>query len=205
MSTEALPVHAALAAVMADVAGVAKRDENTQHGFSFRGIDAILNAVGPVLRRHAVVVLPHVEEVREAVVEVGRNRTRMGHVTVLVTYTFIGPDGSTVSCRVPGEAMDAGDKAASKAMSVAFRTALIQALALPTDEPDPDGQSYERAAAPALMSSSQQTAIAEALAGLDDEARDELSSWWKGQGFPPLSSGRLTQEHATVVLAHLDP
>ena len=29
-------------------------------------------------------------------------------------------------------------------MSVAFRTALLQALALPTDEPDPDSQVYER-------------------------------------------------------------
>jgi hypothetical protein len=37
-----------------------------------------------------------------------------------------------------------GDKAAPKAMSVAFRTALLQALALPTDEPDPDSQSFER-------------------------------------------------------------
>ena len=46
--------------------------------------------------------------------------------------------------RVAAEAWDSGDKAAPKAMSVAFRTALLQALALPTDDPDPDSQSYER-------------------------------------------------------------
>jgi thermostable 8-oxoguanine DNA glycosylase len=32
-------------------------------------------------------------------------------------------------------------------MSVAFRTALLQALSLPTDEADPDSSSYERSSA----------------------------------------------------------
>lgn len=43
--------------------------------------------------------------------------------------------------------MDSGDKATAKAMSVAFRTALLQALCLPTDEIDPDAESYERSSA----------------------------------------------------------
>jgi hypothetical protein len=46
---------------------------------------------------------------------------------------------------VPGEAFDSGDKATAKAMSVAFRIALLQGLSLPTDETDPDAQTYERA------------------------------------------------------------
>jgi hypothetical protein len=47
------------------------------------------------------------------------------------------PDTS-LTCRTPGEAFDSGDKSTAKAMSVAYRTALLQALTLPTDEPDPD-------------------------------------------------------------------
>lgn len=197
-------IAAALAAVMADVEGVAKRDQNTQHGFSFRGIDAILNAVGPVLRKHKVIVLPRLDSIVETTVEVGRNRTRMGHVTVQVTYTFVATDGSELACKVPGEAMDSGDKAASKAMSVAFRTALIQALALPTDEPDPDGSLYERSDAPPLMSASQQTAISERLADLDEDFRSDVAAWWKAQRYPSMSSGRLTEAEAAVVLAYLD-
>jgi hypothetical protein len=54
------------------------------------------------------------------------------------------PGRDEVQAIVPGEAMDSGDKAVSKAMSVAFRIALIQALNLPTGEPDADSQSYER-------------------------------------------------------------
>jgi hypothetical protein len=60
-----------------------------------------------------------------------------------VTYRFTAPDGSHLETTVAGEAQDYGDKATPKAMSVAFRTALLQALALPTDEPDPDTATYE--------------------------------------------------------------
>jgi len=137
----------ALASVMQDVQAVRKADRNEQQGFNFRGIDAVMNAVGPALRTHGVVVVPHVVTVEAATVEVGRNRTLMGHVRVVVEYIFHGPDGDTITSRAPGEAMDAGDKATAKAMSVAFRTCLLQALCLPTDEPDPDHAVYERSPA----------------------------------------------------------
>jgi hypothetical protein len=202
--TDPTPLPVLLADVMRSVGSVAKRDQNTQHNFSFRGIDAILNAVGPALREHGVIVLPTVDSIEASTVEVGRNRTRMGHVAVTVTYTFVGPGGDELTCRVPGEAMDSGDKATSKAMSVAFRTALIQALALPTDEPDPDSQTYERSDAPALMTARQQSAISERLAGLADEFAEEVKAWWKAQRYPAMSSGRLTEEQAAVVIAYLD-
>jgi hypothetical protein len=59
-------------------------------------------------------------------VEIGKNRTVMGHVKVKVTYTFIGASGDAIKATVVGEAMDSGDKATAKAMSVAFRTAFFK-------------------------------------------------------------------------------
>lgn len=53
-----------------------------------------------------------------------------------------------ITCITQGEAFDSGDKATAKAHSVAFRTAMLQTLCLPTDEKDPDVDTYERAAAP---------------------------------------------------------
>lgn len=140
-------IVAALAAVMADVREVAKTGTNEQQGFKFRGIDAVINAVGPVLRKHAVVVVPIVEDAHYEAIEVGQRRTLMRQCTVRVRYQFHGPAGDTIDAVAIGEAMDAGDKATPKAMSVAFRTALLQALCLPTDDPDPDSQVYERAPA----------------------------------------------------------
>lgn len=140
-------IQVLLSRVMNDVNAVKKTDRNTAQNFSFRGIDAVVNAVAPALREHGVIVMPEVLEHTYSTVEVGRNRTQMEHVIVRVKYTFTGTQGDSLSCTVLGEAMDAGDKATPKAMSVAFRIALLQALALPTDEPDPDSYSYERAEA----------------------------------------------------------
>lgn len=140
-------IYTALAAVMADCDHVAKRDRNEHQRFLFRGIDAVVNAVGPVLRKHGVIVTPNVEHVSYDTVQTSTGKPATA-CRVLATYTFYAGDGSSIDTRVAAEAWDAGDKAAPKAMSVAFRTALLQALALPTDEPDPDSQTYVRDNAP---------------------------------------------------------
>ena len=133
----------AMAAVMSDVQAVAKSDRNDFHKFNFRGIDAVVNAVGPALRKHGVVVVPSVDSVDYAQVQTSNDKTSTA-CRVVVTYTFW--HGNTyLPCQVAAEAWDHGDKATPKAMSVAFRTALLQALSLPTDEPDPDHHTYEQA------------------------------------------------------------
>jgi len=142
-----MEIFAALSAVMADVSSVSKDERNTGQGFNFRGIDAVVNAVGPALRKHGVIVVPRVQSCDYSTIEIGEKRKATAHVRVIVEYIFIAQDGSTISCTTAGEAMDAGDKATAKAMSVAFRIALLQALALPTSEPDPDASSYERSSA----------------------------------------------------------
>lgn len=139
-----LTIAEALSEIMKTVGGIAKKDRNQSQGFNFRGIDSVVNAVSPALQKFGVVVVPSVEEYDYQTVEIGKNRTAMGHVRVKVTYTFIGANGDAIKATVVGEAMDSGDKATAKAMSVAFRTALLQSLSLPTDEVDPDATSYER-------------------------------------------------------------
>jgi len=143
VTTETGAIFTALAAVMKDCTAVAKRDRNEHQRFLFRGIDAVVNAVGPILRKHGVIVAPNVESVHYDLVQTSTGKPATA-CRVLVTYSFYAGDGSSIDTRVAAEAWDNGDKAAPKAMSVAFRTALLQALALPTDEPDPDSQTYER-------------------------------------------------------------
>jgi len=148
-----LPIAQALSEVMKAVGAIAKKDKNTAQGFNFRGIDSVVNAVSPALQKFGVVVVPSVEAYDYQTVEIGRNRTAMGHVRVKVTYTFIGANGDSLKATVVGEAMDSGDKATAKAMSVAFRTALLQSLSLPTDEVDPDAHSYERSSSEDVLAS----------------------------------------------------
>lgn len=137
----------ALAAVMEEVRSVRKGDRNSQQGYLFRGIDAVVNAAGPALRRQGVVVVPLVEEVGYRDVQTSTGKPSR-ECTVKVRYRFYGPTGDFIDCITPGESLDFGDKGAPKAMSVAFRIALLQALCLPTDDADPDSHSYEREAVP---------------------------------------------------------
>lgn len=140
----------ALSAAAEEIGAVKKDGRNSAQGFSFRGIDAVVNASAPAFRKHGIVVVPEVKDYRYEQVEVGKARTLQGHVMLTVSYHFYGPEGDSVQATVLAESMDSGDKAAAKAMSVAFRIALLQTLALPTDEADPDMDTYERSERPKL-------------------------------------------------------
>ena len=172
--TKVLPIAQALNEIMKAVGAIAKTDRNNAQGFNFRGIDSVVNAVSPQLQKFGVIVVPTVEEYDYASVEIGKNRTVMGHVKVKVTYTFIGANGDAIKATVVGEAMDSGDKATAKAMSVAFRTALLQSLSLPTDDIDPDAQSYERSEKIVVDTKALATAIASAS---DLEALAKLGAY----------------------------
>lgn len=172
----------ALSAVMGSVQGVRKADRNEQQRFMFRGIDAVMNAVGPALRTHGVVVVPLAEEMTSETYETSKG-TQMRNVTIRIRWRFYGPAGDFIEAVSIGEAADSGDKAVSKAHSVAYRTVLLQALCIPTDEPDPDASSHERAvtqqpADPALVDLKRQvweTAKASGVESADHLAHDFAS------------------------------
>lgn len=142
------PIHVVMAQVMRDVPHVGKEGFNEGQGFRFRGIDSLLNHIGPVLRQHGVVVRPEVLEVDQGAhfVEQAGNGNKAGYTKVTywarvkVCYHFVGPAGDSFDVVMAGEALDQYDKSTTKALSQAYKYALVQMLALPTDEPDADGQ-----------------------------------------------------------------
>lgn len=133
--TEKRNIHQAVLDVMATVGAVGKGSQ--QQGFAFRGIDAVLNAVSPALQLHGITVHPAKVEKTRGVQQFsgGKNGAQ---IDVTVDYVFTGPDGSSFTTQVAAEANDVGDKATAKAMSVAYRTCLIQTFAIPTEESGPD-------------------------------------------------------------------
>jgi hypothetical protein len=148
--TEAVTVHNALIAVMRDVTKIGKGGRNNFYNFSFRGVEQVMDHIGPAFRKHGIVPTPHLQSLESRDVTTKKGET-MREVTVIVRYEFEGPSGDKTSCTVPGEAQDAGASAVSKAMSVAQRIAYTQALAIPTGEADPEAlAAFERAAADPL-------------------------------------------------------
>lgn len=198
-------VQEALARVMGDVRAVGKDEKNKHQGFKFRGIDAVLNAVGPALRTHGVVVTPHMDSLERRQTTTSGGAT-MNCVDVVVTYTFTGPAGDVLTATVPGEAFDSGDKATPKAMSVAFRTALLQALALPTLDTDPDaespqgtvGQPISQAGQPPTQSPQEAAEKALAEAWNSADALHRLGAWYRQHGAPASFIARIDQRHADL-------
>lgn len=138
-------IYGLIGEAMKTMGAVGKDSVNKTQGFKYRGIDAVMNALNPVMAKLGLFVVPEVlEQTRE-------ERTTKNGVTVLYSilkmkYTIYAPDGSNVSCVVMGEGMDTGDKASNKAMAVALKYAAFQLFMIPTEEmaqDDPDKECFE--------------------------------------------------------------
>jgi len=137
-----VPVHVAFARVMADVQSITKGDKRDDVGgrYQFRGVDRVVNAVGPALRRHGVLCLP----VRVYDIEYRETKTKSGTVmqecTLKVKWMVIGPMGDHLPelLESAGQATDTADKGTAKAESVAQRVLFLTGLHIPTQDPDID-------------------------------------------------------------------
>ncbi len=137
---------------MMELKPINKGATNEAQGFKFRSIDQVYTALNPLLSKHGVFFVPRVLE-REFIqtpTEVYDKYNKvtlkkvMNRTILLIEYTFYASDGSHVKCVSAGEAMDSGDKATSKAMSIALKYALFQTFCIPTEDEaknDPDAYS----------------------------------------------------------------
>ena len=147
-SNEAVSPHVlrGIQKVMAAFAenGIAKNRKNESQGFKFRGIDDVMNRMAQHLVEADLVIIPRVTN-RDVQERVNSRGNPLFYVTVQVDFTILSTiDGSAVVCSVPGEAMDSGDKATNKALSIAYKYMAFQLFAIPIDE-DPDATTHQLA------------------------------------------------------------
>lgn len=152
-------VYQAINAVQAALAktGITKSHRNTQGaGFNFRGIDDVYNAVSPLMAAHGLCVLPRMLE-RECIERQSKNGGALYYVAVKAEFDLVSSsDGSRHTISTFGEAMDSSDKATNKAMSAAYKYALIQAFAIPTEgNNDADADTPEAQPTVALLNKEQ--------------------------------------------------
>lgn len=133
-------IYGLIGQAMREIGAVCKDKKNPQQGFMYRGIDAVYNALSPVMAKLGLFLVPEIlEQNRE------ERQTKSGsnliYSILKIRYTVFAPDGSHVSAVVIGEAMDNGDKSCNKAMSAAFKYAAFQLFCIPTEEMiDPDAE-----------------------------------------------------------------
>ncbi|HAV2174420.1 TPA: single-stranded DNA-binding protein [Enterobacter cloacae] len=141
-------VYAAISGVASALAekGISKeRKQGSQVNYAFRGIDDIYNALAPELVKNKLLILPRYTE-RTSVERTSKNGGALFYITVRGDFDFVSTeDGSIHTVTTYGEAMDSGDKATNKAMSIAYKYAAFQAFCIPTEETaiDADAETHQ--------------------------------------------------------------
>jgi hypothetical protein len=135
-------IHSALIEAMREIAktGIAKTSKADFGGakVNYRGIEAAMNEMSVILIKCGISVTPTYSDLVMFERAKGEGKaTRFATVKGAFTFTA-AEDESSVKCEAYGEAMDSGDKAVTKAQSVAFRTALFQQFVVPTMAMDPE-------------------------------------------------------------------
>lgn len=197
--TDKLSVHEAIAKVIGELPAIGKDSYNQQQGFAFRGIDAVVSALKPLLAKHGVVIVPDVTERLYAQRATARGGI-MHEVNLHVRFHVYGPDGSSVEASGWGEGTDSGDKATNKAMTGAYKYVLFQLFAIADEAADADATSPEATVhkdatpAPEIWKELGYESI-ENLADVveklkakwqlitDDVARAELKQWLADRGY----------------------
>lgn len=144
--TPKLAIFEALVGLMRDVEPIAKEQKNTQQNYNFRGVDAVYNAIQPLMAKHGVFSTSTILAASNtsSVVKTRSGESNLHHAILRMRFTYWAADGSNVSTEVVGEGMDYnGDKASNKAMSVADKYALLQLLKIPTACIDSDKVPHE--------------------------------------------------------------
>lgn len=138
-----MEIYKRLALINAKIGAIGKNSKNTQQNFSYRGIDDVMNELHSFFAENEVIILPSILELTRDE-RTSKSGNLLFFVVAKINYKFVAPDGSSVDCIVLGEAMDSGDKAINKAMSIALKYALLQMFLIPTrEEKDPDGFTHE--------------------------------------------------------------
>lgn len=116
---------------MADISYIQKGEARVNNQYRFASHDQVTAAIHPLLVKHGVVIIPSVKELNQ-----DGNRT---HVTLYCE--FINQDVPTDRFWLlsHGFGVDASDKGPGKAVSYAYKYALLKVFALETGD-DPDNE-----------------------------------------------------------------
>lgn len=136
-------IYKSIIDVMKKINAIGKDRKNATQGFQYRGIDDVMNELHGALTESGVFIVPEVLEENRSTGKSSNGRD-LFYTRLKIKFTFYAADGSSVNAVVIGEAMDSGDKASNKALSIGLKYAMLQVFCIPTeDEKDPDAASPE--------------------------------------------------------------
>ena len=126
-------VYSAISAITSAFAsrGLPKERINLDDGYAYRAIDEVVERLAPLLGEHKLCILPRVLE-RTQGERIDPTGESLIHVTLRVAFDLVSvEDGSSHTIEAVGEALDHSDKASAKAMTSAYKHAVLHAFCIP--------------------------------------------------------------------------
>jgi hypothetical protein len=233
--TKPANVIEAIAMVILDLPAIDKGETFSGGGsgtYKYRGIEQITAAVQPLLGKHGVVFVPRIQ--RSEPLDLTINGKPWVEWRCEVVYTVYGPGGIDDHIEVGpiiGLGRDNADKGINKALSQAFKYALVQTLCIGDRGSDADGERHETEAwggrqqahrpppdLDALARADGWDSVAdyqthsfrlrEATMHLDDNEQQVLKEWIAEKGLKldpgPKLDWTVAWEHVTDMLAPKD-
>jgi len=180
-------VHERICAVIAEMPGIGKGGRlQGSNGYAFRGIEQMTAALQPLFGKHGLHFVPNVLQFE--LVDLIVNSKPWQEARLLVAYRAYGADGDYVDIGPTlGIGRDNSDKAANKAMTAAFKYALLQTFGVSDRADDGDSERVEHAEPAADLPESVATFLAD-MQGVSDAVRDHCRKYVKAKKFPALPS-----------------
>ena len=133
-------IYEAMANVHRGLDAIAKDQDG--HGYKFRGINQVLNALHPLFKKYKVAVRRTIDSY-ERTTRVNQRDKEVSEVRLRCKYAFVSlEDGSEILTEGVGEGMDSSgsDKATGMALSNAFRYVCFEFFAIATEEQEDSDQ-----------------------------------------------------------------
>ena len=168
-------IYGAVIDAMGQISAIGKNKQNQTQGFRYRGIDDVMNELHGILAKCGIFIVPTVIEENRTQGTTSRGGA-MFYTRLKIKFTFYAKDGSSIESVVIGEAMDTGDKASNKALSIGLKYALLQVFCIPTeDDKDPDNVSPDFVPAPAKAEPSSEETERKELVSITEKYKEKLS------------------------------
>lgn len=141
---EVLKAIVAIQAAVLEQGGIAKSHSNDTQKYMYRSIYDMYRVISPLMVEHQVTFIGNVESC--AVTQfLNKNKEPGFKAVVLVRYTLTSTkDGSFIQVCFTGEANDNGDKAVTKALSLAKKAFYEDTFAIPTGNENSQHQEHNQ-------------------------------------------------------------
>lgn len=181
----------ALGHVQAELPAIGRDSENTFQHYHFRGIDALVAAVQPLLVKYGVLIVPNTLAVEHKMTETSKGGL-FSQTFLKQGWAIYGPAGDSITAVTAGEGGDSSDKGTNKASTSAYKYLLLQLFCICDTNDDSDKGSETPVArkatvvAPKPQAASRPSPVAAPV--VEDDQGPEEDDWSTDAGLVAAAS-----------------